>query len=146
MEDWYLLVSNHDRWDLLDDTRLARLARGCEIVTCLVEEHVMVSAASSWRDGARVWRVSHDAQDPLGLEHLEVEGRAPPELAAIRAQGFEELRADHDPCDYVFDVPLNLAAKLVDGFRHDEGDYKFAELRRVSKEPRKSWLKRLVGP
>ena len=47
---------------------------------------------------------------------------------------------------YVFDVPLNLAAKLVDGFRHDEGDYRFAELRRVSKEPRKSWLKQLIGP
>jgi hypothetical protein len=90
--------------------------------------------------------VTHDAQDPLGLEHLEVEGSAPPELATIRAQGFEELRADPDPCDYVFDVPVNLAAKLVEGFRHDEGDYKFVELRGVSKEPRKSWLKRLIGP
>jgi hypothetical protein len=142
---WYLVASNHDRSNLLDEARLARLARGCEIVTCFVEEHVMVSSSSSWRDGARLWRVTHDAQDDLGLEHLEVGGSAPPELAAIRARGFEELRADPEPCDYVFDVPVNLAAKLVGGFRHDEGDYTFAELRSVSKEPRKSWLRRLIG-
>lgn len=143
LDGWYLVASNHDRWDLLDDDRLARLAQGCEIVTCTVEEHVMVSSSSSWRDGGRLWRVTHDAQDPLGLEHLLVEGSEPPELAAVRAQGFEELHADPDPCDYVFDVPVNLAAKLIGGFRHDEGDYTFAELRSMSKEPRKSWLRRL---
>ncbi len=88
----------------------------------------MVSAASCWRDGRQLWKVTHDAQDPLGLEHLAIEGAPPPELTRIHTEALQELRADPDPCDYLFDVPVNLAAEVV-GFRHDEGDYQFEELR-----------------
>jgi hypothetical protein len=41
---------------------LQKLSAGCEIVTGDVEEHVMVSVATGWMDGQKLWSVVHDGQ------------------------------------------------------------------------------------
>ena len=67
---------------MMRDTILQRLSAGCEVVTGDVEEHVMVSIAIGWKDGQRVWSVTHDAQ--RDIEHLQTEGELPAAFTSIR--------------------------------------------------------------
>jgi hypothetical protein len=114
---WYLIVSNHTE-QVVSDAAMRRLSSsGCELVTCFVEEHVMVSRATGWKDGQLKWSVTHDAQK--GLMHLDVQGEPPPELAAIRDQKFAEQAAGDSDCDYLFDIPVETA-RSVAGYRHDQ--------------------------
>ena len=78
---WYLIVSDHTP-HVAPDTTLQTLSASCELVTCFVEEHVMCSAAAGWKDGRKLWSVTHDAQ--RGHDHLATEGDLPPDYAAIR--------------------------------------------------------------
>ena len=105
---------------MIGDSTLRRLSAGCEVVTCGVEEHVMVSEATLWRAGQCVWRVSHDGAQ--GVENLHVEGELPPAFASIRDRLFCEQQAPASsqfPADYIFDIPVELAKSLT-GYRHDE--------------------------
>ena len=111
---WYLIVSNHSE-SVCSDAVLQRLSSsGGELVTCFVEEHVMVSKATGWMDGEMVWSVTHDAQKDE--RHLDVHGTPPPEFAAIRDRLFAKRTPD---CDYIFDVPVETAQSIC-GYRHDE--------------------------
>ncbi len=115
---WFIVVLNNslDAFDAIDPTDLSR---GGDVVTCMVEEHVMVSGFSSWTDGRRVVTVGHDAEK--GIQHLLVTGSLSPELkqivdAAIRSQ---DTKDDGDAdTDFIFDVPIDMAYRLT-GFRHD---------------------------
>ncbi|MFI5458361.1 MAG: hypothetical protein ACHRXM_23270 [Isosphaerales bacterium] len=146
---WYLVVAN--RIPVRDDAVLRRLSCGCELVTCFVEEHAMVSYAARWTDGTRVWSVAHDAQQDR--EHLETEGDLPADFGSIR----DRLRSDQEAAggrkagvDYIFDVPVQLAESLT-GYRHDQdipglGDRPFEVLVAASVKPERSSLwKRLFG-
>jgi hypothetical protein len=114
---WYLIVSNHTE-QVVSDAAMRRLASsGCELVTCFVEEHVMVSRATGWKDGQLRWSVTHDAQK--GLLHLDVQGEPPAEFAAIRDRIVAEQAADDGSCDYLFDIPVETARSAA-GYRHDE--------------------------
>src|SRR5881394_4002592 len=57
---WYVVVVN--RFNFIDDTRLDRLSVGAEVVTCATEDHVMISWASGWAGGRRLWSVRHEAE------------------------------------------------------------------------------------
>ncbi len=72
---WVIVVAQRTYPCMIGDSTLRRLSAGCEVVTCGVEEHVMVSEATLWRAGECVWRVSHDATH--GVESLHVEGELP---------------------------------------------------------------------
>jgi hypothetical protein len=114
---WYLIVSNHTE-QVVSDAAMRRLSStGCELVTCFVEEHVMVSRATGWKDGQLRWAVTHDAQ--RGLLHLDVQGEPPAEFAAIRDRKLAEQRADDGTCDFLFDIPVETARSTA-GYRHDE--------------------------
>lgn len=121
---WVLVVadaSTAPRERFLDesdaaDRFLSSLSKGCEVVCCFVEEHVMYGRACAWRDGVRLWSVAHDAE--VGVDDLQVAGTPPPDLAALADRAREEQAAEGD-ADYAFDVPVDLA-KAVAGFRHDE--------------------------
>lgn len=112
---WYLVLGN--RCDLSETQPLAELSSCGEVVTCFVEEHVMYSSASYWRDGRRVWSIMHDLQ--RGAAHLETEGTLPPAFAPVRDRLSAELAGKQDRVDYIFDVPVEVA-KALTGFRHDE--------------------------
>lgn len=115
---WFLVYANH--FDFADRAPLFELSGGAEVVTCAVEEHVTVSAASGWKDGLEVWAVVHDSREGLG--HLKAAGQLPPEFRAIRERltGEQaEAGGDDSDVDYVFDVPVELAFALT-GFRHDQ--------------------------
>jgi hypothetical protein len=114
---WYLIVSNHTE-QVVSDAAMRRLAAsGCELVTCFVEEHVMVSRATGWKDGQLRWSVTHNSQKDR--MDLDVQGEPPPEFAAIRDRKFAEQAAGDRDCDYLFDIPVETA-RSVAGYRHDE--------------------------
>ena len=87
---WYLIVSNRNE-QVASDTAMQRLSSsGCELVTCFVEEHVMFSSASNWKDGRKSWSVIHDAQ--RGIDHLETEGELPASYSSIRDRLFAKQK------------------------------------------------------
>jgi hypothetical protein len=117
--NWFLVVLNRDAQDIARDKALRELSLGCEVIICIVEEHVMCSEASCWRDGRRLWRVSHDSVS--GIEHIETEGEPPPAFATIRDRLAAEQQAAGGKkagVDYYFDIPVELA-KSFTGYDSD---------------------------
>lgn len=146
---WYLLISDHGP-DLLNDHFLKRLSSGCDVVSCFVEEHVMCSAASGWKDGREVWSILHVSSE--GIEHLEARGDLPAMFVPIRDRLRSEQKAaggrDSD-VDYIFDVPVEVAW-AVTGFRHDkmisgEGNPFEVLVNRSNIKEKESWLTRWFG-
>lgn len=93
-----------------------------EIVMCQIEEHVMASSAELWKNGSRMWRLSHEGED--GPKGLNAEGELPQCFVPIREEMENAQRAeggDGADVDYIFEIPLAVAKTLV-GFKHDE-DY-----------------------
>ena len=153
-DGWCLIVADAAEHRLLDPDVLAPLSRGCEVVTCTVEEHVMFSEATGWHDGRERWRVSHRGVDgPVGLDES---GDFPIQYASIRdrlqARQAAEGGEDAD-VDYLFDIPVTLVHALT-GYRHDEDSPAFAqagiegmEILASADSPheKRSWLRRLLG-
>lgn len=133
---WRLVLALGDV-SILDDGVLARLSREGEVVTCFVEEHVMASQSSCWRDGVRVWRVDHESE--RGEHDLRTEGTPPASLASHHASAIEAEAADPPgdlAVDFIFDVPVALAGEIV-GYRHDHDapgldEHGFRELTRLT--------------
>jgi hypothetical protein len=146
--EWY--VVQFDRSEM-EDRELARLSRFGEVVCCFVEDHVMVSWASGWRQGNKVWSVVHDCEK--GRFHLDIEGEVPAELRDIAKRLIAEQQAaggEKADVDHVYDVPAELA-KALTGYRHDQnipgltGEV-FEGLERESKTPRPGTIfSRLFG-
>lgn len=138
---WFVVLADHGaRFE--DQAVLATLSAGGEVVACFVEEHVMASAASGWRDGKLEWSVGHQAE--ASLDHLDRQGRPPPALAELEAAARAKRQARAEGPDFLFDVPVDLA-KAVTGFRHDEGERPFEELEPSAAPPKKGWLQRVLG-
>jgi hypothetical protein len=104
---------------------LSKASKGCSILGCQIEEHVMASAAFFYRDSKRLWNVVHESDHRV--DHLEVEGHVPEPFNEIRREAVEAQRKeDSQPraggeavgVDYIFDVPIRLAAALT-GYSHD---------------------------
>jgi hypothetical protein len=133
---WCLIVSNRSG-QVASDAAMERLSSsGCELVTCFVEEHVMFSSATGWKDGRKSWSIIHDAQ--RGIQHLETAGELPPAYGSIRDRLFarqaeENLRKaglrrplfprkvlaiEEMGCDYIFEIPIEVARELT-GYQHD---------------------------
>jgi hypothetical protein len=150
--DWYLIVLDAAEHRLIGADVVARLSRGCEVLTCTVEEHVMFSQATGWRDGREEWRVTHRGEDgPVGLD---ARGDLPVPFPAIRdeltARQAAEGGADAD-VDHLFDIPVVLVQAFT-GFRHDEdgpdGESPVLEvLASAQSAPatKPSWFGRLLG-
>lgn len=148
---WYLLVLRGAEHRLLRSAVLEPLSVGCEVLTCTVEEHVMFSQASGWRNGRRLWQVTHRGEDgPVGIAE---EGTLPPEYPAIRdrlvAQQEAEGGAEAD-VDCLFDIPVVLVQTFV-GYKHDESSPMFEANGFEVLEPeastaaRPSWFARLFA-
>ncbi|MCR6477263.1 hypothetical protein NU688_13970 [Variovorax sp. ZS18.2.2] len=115
---WFLVFINSADSALHSDASLRKLSLRGEVFACEIEEHVMVSAVSCWRNGSLAWSAVHDAE--RGLLDLEETGTLPEELPSIRARALAQHEADADgEVDYMFEVPVELAQAAV-GFRYDQ--------------------------
>jgi hypothetical protein len=154
VKDWYVIVGCGSYNIPLSETDFAKLSRGCEVVFCNVEEHVMFSTADGWRDGRLVWRVFHESG--TALDHLSEYGQFPAEYTAIRDRLNEEQKNDKHPetVDFIFDIPVELA-RAVTGFRHDitiddrESPFEVLTpdpaLLNAGMHKKKSWFRRLFS-
>jgi hypothetical protein len=112
---WYLVLFHRKE---LSEHTLSKLSSVGEVVYCFVEDHVMFSQASGWKDGKFFWSVTHDCEK--GKYHLDIKGDAPPSLKDIHARLKSQQNAEDEDVDHVYDAPAELA-KTLTGFRHDEG-------------------------
>ena len=113
---WYLVW--FDRKEL-GDRILKKLSRLGEVFYCFVEDHLMFSGASGWKDGNRLFCVTHHCEK--GMYHLDIVGDAPPSLKDIHAKLLIQQRADGGEkaeVDHIYDAPAELAKDLT-RFRHD---------------------------
>jgi len=116
---WYLVVANCCDAPIMLDDKLSSMSVNTRVVAASIEEHVMFCSATCWLNGKQEWRVEHKGES--GVTHLQVFGAPPDDLETLR-QGALARQLCHDDdlgVDYVFDVPLELAKRVV-GFRHDE--------------------------
>jgi hypothetical protein len=116
-DGWYVLFFNDLLHPSVSAEALTALSMGCTVVGCQVEEHVMLSAGFLYRDGAQIWRVSHDAD--LGTYHLELEGTPPEGFSTDKYRQDQDAEGGKDAdVDVFFDAPLD-AAQGICGYRHD---------------------------
>lgn len=127
---WQQVVWNRD-CDAALHPSLADLSRNGEAVACSIEAHVMVFEARGYSGGGEAWRVVRNPEEDF--HHLEATGALPPAFAAIREEVFAQQAAEGGEdagCDFICEAPIRLAESIC-GFRHDEGEYAYYELRRV---------------
>jgi hypothetical protein len=117
---WYVVVIRGVETRVLGPAVLERLSADCELLTCEVEEHVMFSRATGWRNGRQLWVVTHRGDE--GPVEVEEEGALPPEYAPIRDRLVETQESEggaEADVDHLFDIPVVLVQTYV-GYRHDE--------------------------
>ncbi len=79
----------------------------------------MVSAAAYWKDGQEIWAVLHDSEEDS--MHLQERGQMPGSFASIRDRLIKEQEENGDevPCDFIFNIPVELSAQIT-GYRYDK--------------------------
>lgn len=111
----YVVVANAFWHAVIHPPKLASLSLGATVVGCTESENVNASVAFLWRGGEQIWQVTHLLDG--GAEHLEIEGDAPAETAALLEQAIARHRAER--YDAVYGVPAAVA-KSCAGFRYGE--------------------------
>jgi hypothetical protein len=104
----------------MDSTTLLKLSGLGQVVYCFVQDHVMFSRASGWRNRDEIWSVVHDCEK--GRYHLKIDGIAPLPLEEIHRRLVaeqEEAGGEKSDVDFIHDVPSKLA-KALTGFPHDQ--------------------------
>lgn len=143
---WYLMVARGCGHRIIAAQVVERLSRDCEVLTCSIEEHVMFSRATGWRDGRQLWSVTHDGEN--GPQGVSEEGTLPAEYPAIRDRlsARQEAEGGADAgVDWLFEVPLVLLQGAT-GFKHDEASPAYeARGFELLESTRKSFLQRLFG-
>ena len=117
---WFLMVMNECEHPFVAPESLSKLSVGAELLACSVEEHVMVSTSELWKDGAKVWRIEHNAQE--SIDHIKESGVLPEGYSDIKnalSKKQEDAGGTEADTDYFFDIPLATAKRIV-GFKHDE--------------------------
>ena len=148
-DGWYLVIANRCDAPMVLDDRLSSMSMNARVVAASIEEHVMFCFSTCWLNGKQEWRVQHEAEK--GTTHLQISGAPPLELETIRQSALARQMCHDDSAgvDYVFDVPLDLAKRIV-GFRHDESApgpelelFEILNVEKRAKSPRKKTRRRL---
>jgi hypothetical protein len=120
---WYALFLNDIIHPYLD--RLGEFSRGCTVLGCRVEEHIMASTAFLYQDGSRVWNITHEAEK--GIYNLEIVGSPPPSFSPLAfRQKQDSAGGETAGVDHMFDAPLQLAFSIC-GYRHDHWKFDWGE-------------------
>lgn len=117
-DGWYVILSSE--MGLLEPAKLAKWSEGARVVAVALHEDAESSLATEWRDGKLAWSASYDGAE--GCDRLDVEGALPAvfeELMQEADSAQAESEGDGGGVNFVFDIPLDLAAEIT-GFRHDE--------------------------
>jgi hypothetical protein len=145
---WYLIVANRCEHHIISAPVVERLSAGCEVLTCTVEEHVMFSEAIGWRDGHRLWSVTHRGEDDTTRKTVSEAGTLPSEYSAIRDRFFRQQEAENAAdaeVDFLFEIPIVLVQTFT-GYKHDEASPAFeARGFELLESTKKSFFQRLFS-
>ena len=145
---WYLIVANRCEHHIISAPVIERLSAGCEVLTCTVEEHVMFSEATGWRDGHRLWSVTHRGEDDTTKKTVSEAGTLPSEYSAIRDRFFRQQEAESAAdaeVDFLFEIPVVLVQTFT-GYKHDEASPAFeARGFELLESTKKSFFQRLFS-
>ncbi len=145
---WYLIVANRCGHHIISGPVVEPLSDGCEVLTCTVEEHVMFSEATGWRDGHRLWSVTHRGDNEATKKTVSEAGTLPSEYSAIRDRFFRQQEAENAAdaeVDFLFEIPVVLVQTLI-GYKHDEASPAFeARGFELLESTKKSFLQRLFS-
>jgi hypothetical protein len=103
----------------VESSAAEKLAVDSIVLTCQVEEHVMVSVAAGYEAGRKRWVVTHESE--CGGRHLETHGELPEVYSSVCARLVaeqEKADAEAEPVDYIWDIPVTTAFEIC-GYRHD---------------------------
>ena len=143
---WYLIVARGCEHRIIGGLVIKPLSIGCEVLTCTVEEHVMFSEATGWRDGQRVWSVTHKGED--GPKGIIEQGTLPSEYPGIRDNFLSQQEAEggiNAGVDFLFEIPVVLVQTFID-YKHDEESPAFEKSGfELLESSRKPWFKRLFS-
>ena len=114
---WSVLWLEDDSFIQKNSDLISHASQAVDLVACEVNETCMWASAEYLRDGTSVWKVTHagDGDDRFNLNEY---GALPDEFEDIKARNFG-LQESDDECDYVFEIPLDTAKRLL-RFRHDQ--------------------------
>ena len=142
---WTVLLCGDERFGEQRKEQIACLSEAFDTYLCEVIETVMWASAERWRDGQPQWKVAH-AGDGDDRFDLTVTGTPPVTLAPLREKYEALQREDGEEVDYIFEIPLELAAEEI-GFRHDAamGAEDAEEVMDFLLPRRKGFLARLFG-
>ena len=108
----------------------------------------MFSEATGWRDGHRVWSVTHRGDDDITKKTVSEEGTLPSEYSAIRKRLFRQQEAENAAdaeVDFLFEIPIVLVQTFT-GYKHDEASPAFeAHGFELLESTKKSFLGRLFS-
>jgi hypothetical protein len=99
---------------------LTKLAQGCEVLTCTVDESNLSSAAGAWKDGRLQWAIRYEGEERP--EEVDVEGNLPLTVTMIRQDLTAKSKAE-DAGDLLLDPSMEIAIEAVRsevGYRPDE--------------------------
>jgi len=105
---WHLLYFN-DR-SPPTEAELAALSASAEVMFLDVCEMATVCTAKCWRNGKRMWRISHDSQH--GIDHLEADGDLPECFPSV-ADRLRKCQTPNGDIDYIFNVPADVFAEIT---------------------------------
>ncbi len=124
--DWIIVFSETFDWGSPEQA-LSLSDLGLTVSLQFEDKVEMTSVACGARDGVELWRVSH--VNDVGRE-LVAAGEMPPEFDDIRDRLMREQAGDDGSCDYLHDIPIEVA-KSVTGYRTDDWEPPFAALKRI---------------
>lgn len=72
---WFVVFANKYNSPLVSAKSLEAISKDCLVISCQIEEHVMVSSATCYTNGVCSWNVEHDAQ--INIYHIALNGNVP---------------------------------------------------------------------
>ncbi len=113
---WLIFVAA-DRFFQIDEP-MSEVSSSALTLGCEMYETASVSKVRAVQAGRQLWAVVHDpAETP---DDVSVEGDPPPQFEEMRRRlQASQMEPGGESCDYLFDLPLELAASLC-GYRPDQ--------------------------
>jgi hypothetical protein len=97
----YVVVANTFWHDVIHPAKLAVLSAQATVFGCAENDSVNTSTSFAWRDGERIWQLTHVLDE--GTEHLDIEGDAPDGAESLRNQAIHRMQVEG--YDAVYSVP-----------------------------------------
>ena len=96
---------------------IARLSKKGDVISCQVNETAMCAQAIGYSKGRELWNILWNGYEGFKPDNLHISGDLP-EIITGRAEQAKETNIADPTVDYMFSIPVDLAAE-ISGFIYD---------------------------